>query len=141
MGETRPRPKSAKVGQPGTHGQGRLCWLSRGGQSPIPRACVYQPASPYVFELTNRVKASFTPVGSCADSPGPPLRPSPATGHAAEILDVYDPYLGYDAEKFPYKPPQWKMRLTSRAGLLGRLCGNISIYSIVSARQAMRHER
>jgi hypothetical protein len=23
------------------------------------------------------------------------------TGHATEILDEYDPYLGYDAEKFP----------------------------------------
>src|SRR5262245_31774985 len=60
-----------------THGQGRLCWLMRGGQSPTPRARVspetcarslwvsnalYQPASLHVFELTNRVKASFTPV-------------------------------------------------------------------------------
>jgi hypothetical protein len=33
-------------------------------------------------------KTSFTSVGSLADSPEPPLRPSPATGHAAEILDV-----------------------------------------------------
>jgi hypothetical protein len=33
-------------------------------------------------------KASFTPVGNSADSPEPLLRPSPATGHAAEILDV-----------------------------------------------------
>ena len=70
-------------------------------------------------------RASFTSVGNSADSPGPPLRPSPAPGHAAEILDVYDPYLGYYAEKFPYKPPQWKIRSTSRAGLSGRLCGNI----------------
>ena len=31
---------------------------------------------------------SFTSVGSLADSPEPPLRPSPATRHAAEILDV-----------------------------------------------------
>jgi hypothetical protein len=30
---------------------------------------------------------SFTSVGSSADSPEPPLRPSPAMGHAAEILD------------------------------------------------------
>jgi len=39
-------------------------------------------------DLPNRVKASFTPVGNSADSPEPPLRPLPATGHAAEILDV-----------------------------------------------------
>jgi hypothetical protein len=40
-------------------------------------------------------------VGSEADSLAPLLRPSPATGHAAEILDVENPYLGYDAENFP----------------------------------------
>jgi hypothetical protein len=34
---------------------------------------------------------SFTPVGNCAGSPAHILRPSPATGHVAEILDVYDP--------------------------------------------------
>jgi hypothetical protein len=34
------------------------------------------------------------------------LRPSPATGHAAEMLDVSDPDVGYDAETFPYQPPQ-----------------------------------
>ena len=43
-------------------------------------------------------KASFTPVGNSADSPALFLRLSPATGHAAEILDVSDPYVGYDAE-------------------------------------------
>jgi len=32
-----------------------------------------------------------TPVGNSADSPEPLLRPSPAIGHDAEILDVYDP--------------------------------------------------
>jgi hypothetical protein len=58
--------------------------------------------------LANMAKTSFTYLGNSADSPAPPLRPSPATGHAAEILDVEDPYLGYDAEKFPYKPPQWQ---------------------------------
>jgi hypothetical protein len=42
-------------------------------------------------------------VGHAADSPEPLLRPSPATGHAAEILDVYDPDVGYDAAKFPYQ--------------------------------------
>jgi hypothetical protein len=43
---------------------------------------------------------SLTSVGSEADSPAPLLRPSPATGHDAEKLEVYDPDLGYDAENF-----------------------------------------
>jgi hypothetical protein len=70
--------------------------------------------------------ASLTRVGHAADSPESLLRPSPATGHAAEILDVYDPYLGYDAAKFPYQPSPWKMRSTSHAGLLGRFCANMA---------------
>jgi hypothetical protein len=73
-------------------------------------------------------KASLTLVGNSADSPALFLRLSPVTGHATEILDVYDPYVGYDAEKFPSKPPQWRMRSTWRAGLFGRLYGHISIY-------------
>ena len=52
-------------------------------------------------EGTNMAKTSLTSVGSSADSPARSLRLSPATGHAAEILDGYDPYLGYDAAKFP----------------------------------------
>ena len=55
-------------------------------------------------DLPNRVKTFFTSVGNSADWPEPLLRPSPATGHAAEILDVYNPDLGYDAEKFPALP-------------------------------------
>ena len=39
-------------------------------------------------DLPNRVMTPFTLVGNSADSPELPLRPSPATGHAAEILDV-----------------------------------------------------
>jgi hypothetical protein len=58
--------------------------------------------------------------GNSADSPALFLRLSPATGHAAEILDVSDLDLGYDAETFPYQPPPWTMRWTWRAGLLGR---------------------
>jgi len=27
-------------------------------------------------------------------------------GHEAEIFDVYEPYLGYDAGTFPYQQPQ-----------------------------------
>jgi hypothetical protein len=37
---------------------------------------------------SNMATTPFTLVGNSADSPAPPLRPSPATGHAAEILDV-----------------------------------------------------
>jgi hypothetical protein len=44
---------------------------------------------------------SFTPVGNSAELPEPILRPSPATGHDAEILSVEDAYVGYDAENFP----------------------------------------
>jgi len=46
---------------------------------------------------------ALTLVGNSADSVEPLFRPSPGTGHKAEILDVEDPYLDYDAEKFPYK--------------------------------------
>jgi hypothetical protein len=42
-------------------------------------------------------------VGSSADSLEPILRPSPATSYDAEMLDVEDPDLGYDDEKFPYQ--------------------------------------
>jgi hypothetical protein len=89
----------------------------------------------------NMATTPFTLVGNSADSPALFLRLSPATGHAAEILDVEDPCLGYDAEKFPYQPPQWTMRLTLRAGLLGRLCGNIAIYSIVRRKGGKSHDR
>ena len=42
-----------------------------------------------IHELsTNMARTSFTSVGSEADSPELLLRPSPATGHADEILDV-----------------------------------------------------
>jgi hypothetical protein len=42
-------------------------------------------------------------------------------GHDAEILGVYDPDLGYYAEKCPYKQPQRAIRPTFLAGLLGRV--------------------
>jgi hypothetical protein len=60
--------------RPGKHGHDRLCWLSRGGQSPALWECVSpeastqslwrsnvvcKPASPHVFELTNRVTTSW----------------------------------------------------------------------------------
>jgi hypothetical protein len=40
-------------------------------------------------------------VGNSADSREPLLRWSLATGHAADILDEYDPDVGYDPETFP----------------------------------------
>jgi len=40
-------------------------------------------------------------------------------GHEAEILDIEDPYLGYDAEKFPYKQLKRGIRPTFRVRLLG----------------------
>jgi hypothetical protein len=69
----------------------------------------------------NTHPTSYTLVGNAADSLEPILRPSPATGHDADILEVSDPPLGYDAGKFPYKPPLRKRRLTARAGPLGGL--------------------
>ena len=50
---------------------------------------------------TNRAKTSLTSVGKSAGSLEPILRPSPAAGHAAEILSAEDAYLGYDAETCP----------------------------------------
>jgi hypothetical protein len=38
-------------------------------------------------DLTNRVTTSFTLVGNSAGLPAPILRPSPATGHDADILE------------------------------------------------------
>jgi hypothetical protein len=62
---------------------------------------------------------SLTLGGNSVDSPQPILRPLPATGRNAEMLEVYDPDLGYDAKTFPYKPPQREMKPTFRTGLLG----------------------
>jgi len=53
-----------------------------------PPDIVCRTACPGIFDLTNSVKTSLTSVGSSADSPEPFLRPSPATGHDAEMLDV-----------------------------------------------------
>jgi hypothetical protein len=62
--------------------------------------------APHENEFATSINTSFTMVGNSADSPEPLLRPLPATGLDAEILDVSDPDLGYYAEKFPYKLPQ-----------------------------------
>jgi hypothetical protein len=42
-------------------------------------------------------------------SPEPIPRPSPTTGHKTEILDVYNPNVGYNADQFPYQQPQRKL--------------------------------
>jgi hypothetical protein len=49
---------------------------------------------------------SLTLVGNSADSPEAIRRPSPATGHEAEMLDAEHPYLSYDAETLPYPQTQ-----------------------------------
>src|SRR5262249_21554013 len=72
--------------------------------------------------MAHMAKASFTSVGNSADSPAPPLRPSPATGHAAEILDASDPYLGYDADTFPYHCLQRQIRSTALSRLMWTTC-------------------
>jgi hypothetical protein len=127
-------------------GQRRLCWLTQKraeerADTELSEARETELVSPVTRtplaleigrrDLPNRVKTSLTSVGNSADSLESLLRWSLAMGHAAEILDEYDPYLGYYPEKFPDKLPPWKMRSTSHAGLSGRLCGNLSIYSIV----------
>ena len=49
----------------------------------------------HLLSWTNRAKTSLTSVGKSAGSPEPILRPSPAAGHAAEILSAEDAYLDY----------------------------------------------
>jgi hypothetical protein len=67
-----------------------LVWLTPEGQAAM--AALRQPGET-LDTFVNRALPSmattpFTLVGNSADSPAPPLRLSPATGHAAEILDV-----------------------------------------------------
>jgi hypothetical protein len=57
-----------------------------------------------LHDFTSRVTTSLTSVGNSAGSPEPIVRPSLATGHDAEILDLYDPHVGYDADTCPYQP-------------------------------------
>jgi hypothetical protein len=66
---------------------------------------LYQNSRPTRLTKNDDEPTSFTPVGISAGSPEPSLRPSPATGHNAEILGVYDPDLGYDAEIFHISSP------------------------------------
>jgi hypothetical protein len=62
---------------------------------------------------------ALTPVRHAADSPEPFLRSSPAMGYTAEIPDVFDPYLGYDAEDFPDQRPPRQMLSPSRSTPVG----------------------
>jgi hypothetical protein len=48
---------------------------------------------------------SWTRVGNLPDAPASILKPSPVTDHDAEMLDVSDPDLGYDAENFRISSP------------------------------------
>ena len=56
---------------------------------------------------------SLTSVGGNAGSPEPIRGRSPASGHEAEILDVYHPFLGYGAKNFQISSPngRWDLRL------------------------------
>ena len=65
-----------------------------------------EPVLHMTLHSTHMPPTSFTLVGNSGDSPAPLLRPSPATGHVAEILNASDPDLGYDAAKWPYQQPQ-----------------------------------
>jgi hypothetical protein len=58
---------------------------------------------------------SSTLVGNSTDSPELVLRPSLATGHDADILDVSDPYLSDDAENICQCSPR-TMRSTFAQG-------------------------
>jgi hypothetical protein len=93
--------------------QGHRCLPSRDAPQMIPQ---------HTFTENGTDPTRYTLVGNSADSPEPRLRRLPATGPDAEILDVYDLPLGFDAETCPYLLPQQTMRPTSRAGLWGG-CG------------------
>jgi hypothetical protein len=80
---------------------------SHGGD---PRASVSRLHSP------PRLRRSWPCVGSAAGSPEPLLGPSPATGHDADMLDVYDPDVGDDADTCLYQPPQRGIQPTCRTG-------------------------
>jgi hypothetical protein len=57
-----------------------------------------------LHHFTSSVTTSLTSVRNSAGSPEPIVRPSLASGHDADILSLYDPHLGYDADISPYQP-------------------------------------
>jgi hypothetical protein len=77
-----------------------IIWLCSRGPVHEQRGVAYLHIEEW---MTHMARTSFTPVGNSADSPELFLRPLPATGYAAEMLDGEDPKWGYDAEKFPYQ--------------------------------------
>jgi hypothetical protein len=87
---------------------------------------VVTPNGTLLRQLTQQSHDLLDAGGDSAGSPELLLRPSPATDRDAAILDVEDPYFGYDAETCPSQQPQRTVRSTSRAGPLGGRCGNIS---------------
>jgi hypothetical protein len=74
------------------------------------------------FSLTVDESSSdgFTSVEHSADSSHPILRPFPAMSPNTEILDAYDPDLGYDAENSPDQQNEREKRLICSAWLLAR---------------------
>jgi hypothetical protein len=68
------RPSSPKPAKSRPHRRG-------GGKQGTGTVAIIAPGG-------SRVPTSLTPVGHAADSPASLLRPSPATGHAAKMLDV-----------------------------------------------------
>jgi hypothetical protein len=69
---------------------------------------------------------SETLVGPSADSSESILSPLPAISHDAEILDVDDRCLGYDAEHRPDQQTSREMRAMYPAWSIGSCCGNLS---------------
>jgi hypothetical protein len=63
-------------------------WKILGNQWSNEHAFRDSPNHHLVFTKTDEEPASFTPVGNSAASPEPLLRPSPATGHSANMLEV-----------------------------------------------------
>src|SRR5262245_57591433 len=102
------------------------------------RSCVRRARHGLQLTLTksDNEPTSVTPMGNSADSPNPLLRPLPAMSHDAAILDAYNPYLGYDAENFPYQQTEREMRVIYAAWSLGRFCGHSSLDSRVRAHPA-----
>jgi hypothetical protein len=94
---------AANGGARSTQARTRCRWWTSAGEPswPVCRCPGGRAGRCSTHARTKRANTSLTLVGNSADSPAPPLRPSPATGHAAEILDVSDPSLGYYAETWP----------------------------------------
>jgi uncharacterized glyoxalase superfamily protein PhnB len=69
---------------------------------------------------THMAMTCVTLVENAAGLPEPLRRPSPATGHQADIPDVYGPSLGYDAEHLPFQSPNGRCDPPLAQGCEGR---------------------